>query len=59
MSVDGGMTVNNLMMQTQADFSNLTIERKAEKEITSAGAAIAAGLSVGFWSALEDVQSRI
>jgi glycerol kinase len=59
MSVDGGMTVNNLMMQTQADFIDAQIERKEEKEITSAGAAIAAGLSVGFWLALEDVQSHI
>jgi glycerol kinase len=59
MSVDGGMTVNNLMMQTQADFINCEIERKVEKEITSAGAAIAAGLSVGFWSALEEVESLI
>lgn len=59
MSVDGGMTVNNLMMQNQANFINAQIERKAEKEITSAGAAIAAGLSVGFWNGLDDVQSHI
>jgi glycerol kinase len=59
MSVDGGMTVNNFMMQTQANFIDAEIERKVEKEITSAGAAIAAGLSVGFWNSLEDVKSHI
>lgn len=59
MSVDGGMTVNNLMMQTQANFINAQIERKAEKEITAVGAAIAAGLSVGFWTTLDDVRALI
>jgi len=59
MSVDGGMTVNDLLMQTQANFINAQIERKAEKEITAVGAAIAAGLSVGFWKELDDVRARI
>ena len=33
--------------------------RKAESEITGIGAAIAAGLKVGFWNSLEEVESKI
>jgi glycerol kinase len=59
MSVDGGMTVNNFMMQTQADFMNAQIVRKETAEITGIGAAIAAGLHVGFWENLEEVEHKI
>ena len=59
MSVDGGMTVNDLMMQTQADLINAKIERKVEKEITGMGAAIAAGLKVGIWDSVEEIKSKI
>ena len=55
MAVDGGMTVNDLMMQIQADLINAKIERKKEKEITGMGAAIAAGLKVGVWNSLEEI----
>ena len=59
MVVDGGMTVNNTLLQIQSDFMNAEIVRKQEKEITSIGAAIAAGLQVKFWGSLEDVESKI
>lgn len=59
MSVDGGMTVNNYMMQTQADFMDATIVRKEESEITGIGAAIAAGIHVKYWSSLEEVENMI
>jgi len=59
MSVDGGMTVNNLLMETQADFINAEIVRKEEKEITGIGVAIAAGLHTGVWPSLEHVESLI
>jgi glycerol kinase len=59
MAVDGGMTVNNLMMQIQADFANATIVRKEEQEITGVGVAIAAGLHVKFWDSLEEVEDKI
>lgn len=49
MSVDGGMSASNFLLQTQADFMDATIVRKKEMEITSMGAAIAAGLRVGVW----------
>lgn len=59
MSVDGGMTANDLMMQMQADFMDATIVRKEESEITGVGAAIAAGLHVGYWDSLEEVENKI
>lgn len=59
MVVDGGMTVNNTLMQTQADLMNAQIIRKQEKEITGVGAAIAAGVQVGFWKDLKEVESKI
>ena len=59
MSVDGGMSANDFLMQTQADFLNATIVRKEEKEITGVGAAIAAGLRVNYWNSLEEVENMI
>merc|ERR1712127_597816 len=53
------MTVNNLMMQTQADFINAEIVRKEEKEITGMGAAIAAGLHSKVWPSLKEVEDLI
>ena len=55
MAVDGGMTVNDLLLQTQADLIDAKIERKIEKEVTGMGAAIAAGLKVGVWGSLEEI----
>lgn len=55
-AVDGGMTVNNLVMQTQADLVGADIVRKEQAEVTCCGAAIAAGLYVKFWDSLEEVE---
>jgi len=38
---------------------NANIVRKEESEITGVGAAIAAGLHVGYWSSLEEVENLI
>ena len=59
MKVDGGMSVNNFVLQAQADFTDIKIVRKVESEITGIGAAIAAGLKVGFWESLEEVEAKI
>lgn len=59
MSVDGGMTVNNFLMQLQSNFMNAQIVRKEESEITGVGAAIAAGLHVNFWGSLSEVENKI
>jgi glycerol kinase len=47
--VDGGGTVNSLMMQFQADILGIPIQLAAIAETTSLGAAYLAGLAVGLW----------
>jgi glycerol kinase len=47
--VDGGMSVNDLLMQFQADVLGTTVVRPKISETTALGAAYAAGLAVGFW----------
>ena len=46
---DGGMVVNNLLMQLQADILDVPVVRPKVIETTALGAAYAAGLAVGFW----------
>ena len=53
MVVDGGMSINDFVMQVQADLSGIVVERKKEKELTALGAAVAAGLKSGFFTNLE------
>ncbi|KAL8501996.1 hypothetical protein ACS0TY_021216 [Phlomoides rotata] len=48
--VDGGATVNNLLMQIQADLLGSPVVRPSNIETTALGAAYAAGLAVGVWS---------
>jgi glycerol kinase len=50
LKVDGGMVVNELLMQIQADILGLTIIRPKIIETTSLGSAYAAGIAIGFWS---------
>ncbi|MFJ9413795.1 glycerol kinase GlpK [Streptomyces sp. NPDC101227] len=47
--VDGGMTSNNLLMQTLSDVLDAPVVRPLVAETTCLGAAYAAGLAVGFW----------
>lgn len=47
--VDGGATVNNLLMQIQADLLGSSVVRPADIETTALGAAYAAGMAVGVW----------
>jgi glycerol kinase len=49
LKVDGGMTVNETLMQFQSDILNVPVVRPMVKETTALGAAYAAGLAVGFW----------
>jgi glycerol kinase len=55
--VDGGMVVNELLMQFQADILDRTILRPRVNETTALGAAYAAGLAVGWLRDLDDVRS--
>ncbi|MFT3823010.1 MAG: glycerol kinase GlpK [Chitinophagaceae bacterium] len=56
--VDGGATANNLLMQLQADILGTSVVRPAITETTAMGAAYLAGLAVGYWSSLEDIQQQ-
>ncbi len=48
--VDGGAAANDFLMQFQADILGVRIERPPLLEVTALGAALLAGLAVGFWS---------
>ncbi|WP_250847908.1 FGGY-family carbohydrate kinase, partial [Escherichia coli] len=50
---DGGMVVNDLLMQFQADILGRPVLRPKVSETTALGAAYAAGLGVGFWPGVE------
>jgi len=53
--VDGGMTVNDTLMQYQADLLGIPVVRPRVTETTALGAAYAAGLAVGFWADQEEL----
>ncbi|WP_300344155.1 glycerol kinase GlpK [Nesterenkonia sp.] len=55
LKVDGGMVVNETLMQFQADVLGVDVVRPKVIETTALGAAYAAGLAVGFWESTEDV----
>jgi len=50
LAVDGGMTANNLLMQTLADVLDVPVVRPMMAESVALGAAYAAGLSASYWS---------
>ena len=56
--VDGGATVDNLLLQIQADVLNATVVRPTITETTALGAAYLAGLAVGFWESMEEIQEQ-
>ncbi|MGA9748368.1 MAG: FGGY-family carbohydrate kinase, partial [Nocardioides sp.] len=50
LAVDGGMTANNLLMQTVADVLDVPVMRPMMAESVALGAAYAAGLARGYWA---------
>ncbi|MBK5270677.1 MAG: glycerol kinase, partial [Bacteroidia bacterium] len=56
--VDGGATVNNQLMQFQSDILNSKVVRPKITETTALGAAYLAGLAVGYWKNVEDIQEQ-
>ena len=48
--VDGGASANDFLMQFQSDILNTTVERPRIVETTALGAAMLAGLAVGYWT---------
>ena len=58
LKVDGGATVNNFLMQLQADILGVEVIRPKIAETTSLGAAYAAGLAAGFWQDLDGLRGN-
>jgi glycerol kinase len=56
--VDGGAVVNNLLMQFQSDIAGIPVIRPQVTETTALGAAYLAGLAVGFWNSIDDLQHQ-
>lgn len=58
LKVDGGMVANEALMQFQADILGVPVVRPKVTETTALGAAYAAGLAVGFWKDLGELESN-
>ncbi len=56
--VDGGATVNNQLMQFQSDILNCKVVRPVITETTALGAAYLAGLAVGYWKNIAEIQEQ-
>ena len=55
---DGGMVVNDLLMQFQADILNVPVVRPKVIETTALGAAYAAGLATRYWKSTDDIRAN-
>ena len=58
LKVDGGMVVNELLMQFQADILGVPVIRPRTIETTALGAAYAAGLAVGYWQGEAEIRAN-
>jgi glycerol kinase len=58
LKVDGGMVVNETLMQFQADILDVDVVRPKVAETTALGAAYAAGLATGFWESEDDIRNN-
>ena len=58
LKVDGGMVMNQLLMQFQSDMLNVRIIRPTIIETTALGAAYAAGLASGFWKDMNELKAN-
>lgn len=56
--VDGGASKNNFLMQFQGDILNTKVIRPKITETTALGAAYLAGLAIGYWGSMEEIQQQ-
>jgi len=56
--VDGGAAANDFLLQLQADLLGVPIERPVVAETTALGAAYLAGLAIGYWDGLDDIERK-
>ena len=59
LKVDGGAVSNNFLMQFQSDILGVPVERPSFTETTAMGAALLAGLAVGFWTDKAEIATRL
>ncbi|MEI7482795.1 MAG: glycerol kinase GlpK [Elusimicrobiota bacterium] len=59
LKVDGGAVVNNFLMQFQSDILGVPIDRPKVTETTALGAALLAGLAVGFWKSRDEIAAKL
>lgn len=57
LQVDGGMVVNDTLMQFQSDLLGVEVIRPKITETTALGAAFTAGLAVGFWQDVDELRT--
>ncbi|HJF17082.1 MAG TPA: glycerol kinase GlpK [Globicatella sulfidifaciens] len=57
LKVDGGAAMNGFLLQFQADILGIEIARATNLETTALGAALLAGLAVGFWRDMDEIRS--
>ena len=56
--VDGGATANDLLMQFQSDILQVPVIRPTVYETTALGAAYLAGLAIGYWNTVDELQQQ-
>ncbi len=56
--VDGGAAANDLLLQLQADLLGAAVERPVVRETTALGAAYLAGLAIGYWRDIAEIESN-
>jgi glycerol kinase len=56
--VDGGASVDDLLMQTQADILKTAVVRPSVTETTAMGTAYLAGLAVGYWNSIDEIEQQ-
>lgn len=54
--VDGGASVMDVLLEFQADLLGVEVLRPVVAETTALGAAYLAGLAVGYWKGLEEIE---
>lgn len=59
LKADGGAALNNYLMQFQADITGIEIARAKDLETTALGAAYLAGLAIGYWKDLDELQRLV
>ncbi len=57
MKVDGGATKNDYLMQIQANLAQSSVIRPANIETTALGVAFLAGLAIGYWQDIDEIDA--